>query len=144
MRALLVLLFSASPAMAWDAFLQGPICVLYHEFDTARIEVTHDPRETQSYSIEITRTDTAWEPASVFSIRFEGPSTLTISTDWHQLTPDNSTVSVSDSGFGNLLDGLELSHFAIAILGDQTLAMPLIGAASEVAKFRNCTARVET
>lgn len=144
MRAISITLLLASPAVAWDTSLQGEACVLGHDFGTARLEVTHDAHRSQPYVIEITRTDAPWVPADEFSIQFEGPNTLTISTDRHEMGPNNSAVSVADTGFGNVLDGLEFNHFAFAILGDQMLAMPLVGAAPKVVKFRNCTARVDT
>lgn len=140
----LTLLLLSAPAAAWEASVQGEICVLTHEFDTAQVAVTHDPRSALPYAIQITRTDTAWTPAAIFTIHFEGPDPLTISTDRYELNADRSSVSVADIGFGNVLNGLEFNHIASAILGEQVLVIPLAGAAPKVARFRACTTRVET
>ncbi len=140
----LTLLLLSTPAAAWETSAHGSICVLTHEFGGAHIAVTHDPRSTLPYAIQITRTDTTWTPAAIFAIRFEGPDPLTISTDRHELNADGSSVSVADIGFGNVLNGLEFNHIASAILGDQVLIIPLAGAAPKVALFRDCTTRVET
>ena len=142
MRTLVLFFLFTTPAAAWETSIQGPICVLSHEFDAAQVAVTHDPRSALPYAIQITRTGTTWTPAEIFAMRFEGPGRLTISTDRHQLTEDGSSVSVADTGFGNVLDGLEFNNVANAVLGDQVLAIPLAGAAPEVARFRDCTARV--
>ena len=144
MRALALTFLLATPAAAWEASIQGPICVLSHEFDAAQVAVTHDPRSALPYAIQITRTGTTWTPAEIFAMRFEGPGQVKITTDRHELTEDGSSVSVADTGFGNVLNGLEFNHIANAILGDQVLIIPLAGAAPEVARFRDCTARVGT
>lgn len=124
------------PAAAWEATSIPPVCLLTHETDNAEIVVSYDPRQSLPYGMRLARKDGNWVGGPVFAMRFDGPGRLTISTDQHSLSgPD---LTVSDSGFGNVLNGLEFNHVAIAILGEQSLVLPLAGAAPEVQKFRVC------
>lgn len=144
MRALAPFVIFATPAAAWEASIQGPVCVLSHDEESAQVVLTHDPSRALPYVIEVTRTETRWTPAEIFAIRFEGPGQLTISTNRHELTGNGTSLSVADTGFGNVLNGLEFNHFASAVLGDQVVIIPLAGAAPEVARFRDCASRVGT
>ncbi len=137
MRLALAFLLLASPALAWE-FTSSPICTLTHATGTAEVRVTYDARLPE-YAIEITRRDTPWSPGPVFAIRFDGPRGLTISTDRHGLGNGGQSLTVADSGFGNVLNGLEFNDTAIALLGGQTVTIPLEGAAPQVQKFRACT-----
>ena len=139
MRLAAALFLFASPALAWEASSTGPVCLLSHDTGEALVQVSHDPRNAMAYSIHLKYAQSAWSDAPLFAIRFEGPGALTISTDRHRLIDQKAGLVVSDSGFGNVLRGLEANHTALAILGDQTMAIPLDGAAPEVAKFRACT-----
>ena len=58
----------------------------------------------------------------------------------HALSDSNQTLNVADSGFGNVLDGLQFNATALAFTEAQTVTIPLEGAAPEVQKFRACTA----
>ena len=49
------------------------------------------------------------------------------------------TVTVTDTGFGNVLDGLELNDTATALIGTAQVAVPLSDAATAVRAFRTCT-----
>lgn len=142
MRLLTALLLLPLQAHAWEAYTDGPVCVLSNDTATHRTEVTHDPRRAKAYAMDITLTNSTWEAADSFAIRFDGPARLTITTNRHTFNGDQSTLSVADTGFGNVLDGLEFNHTANALLGDQTLVINLTGAAPEVRRFRDCTARV--
>lgn len=103
------------------------------------VTVTFDPA-TGTYAIHVTR-DLGWPEAPVFSIRFEGPRGLTISTTRHVIAPDDPRVlTVQDQGFGNLLNGLQDNHRAIAIIGDLEVPVALDGAAQVVQAFRACPA----
>lgn len=133
--AALLLVFTSSAA-AWE-FTPHPVCTLTHETAEARLAVTFDPTEAEPYAISITA-EQAWRNTDTFSIRFEGARGLTISTDRHRLSDDARTLSVSDRGFGNVLNGLEFNTSAIALAGDKALSFPLAGAAPEVRKFRDC------
>jgi hypothetical protein len=46
---------------------------------------------------------------------------------------------VTDSGFGNVLDGLQFNDTATAVTGAAELRIPLEGAAPAVEDFRACT-----
>ncbi len=130
----------SSPAVAWEASSSGAVCLLSHTTSEADVTVRHDPRQVQPYGLEIARTASQWEAAPTFAIRFDGPGRLTISTGRHRLSADRTALTVTDSGFGNVLAGIALNHFAIAVLGDQALVIPLTGAAPEVEKFHSCIA----
>ena len=141
MRLALAFALISTSATAWEASQVGPLCLLTHETETGAVRVSHDPRNALPYAIQLRRLNDTWDGAPVFSIRFEGPGQLTISTDRHRLANNNSEVIAADTGFGNVLLGLEANHTATAFLGDQHLAFPLAGAAPEVAKFRACAER---
>lgn len=125
-----------SPAFAWD-FSPAPICTLSHT-ETAQVEVTYDDRLPE-YAIHITRPD-GWVDAPVFSLRFEGPRGGIISTDRH--TIDGNTLTVRDTGFGNVLYGLQFNTRAVAVLGAQEVTIDLSGAADPVQAFRGCPAEL--
>ena len=76
----------------------------------------------------------------IFAIRFDGPRGLTISTDRHVILDDGATLTVTDRGFGNVLNGLEFNDTATALLGDRAVAFALDGAGPAVRAFRACTA----
>lgn len=138
MRYALVALMFAAPAQAWE-FTASPLCTLSHAMPGHSVTVVHDPRASEPYSIEISLA-AGWASHPLFAIRFDGPRSLTISTDRHRLSPDSRTLAVSDSGFGNVLNGLEFNETAVAQLGDTALTVSLAGAASEVRAFRACVA----
>ena len=135
-RALAILLLTTAPALAWEAS-SGEVCELTYDGDAAQVRVTYDPAIAE-YAIEITP-DQPWVPAPIFSMRFDGPRDLTISTTRHVLSGGGATLTVRDRGFGNVLDGLEFNETAIALLGGQMVAIPLDNAAPAVREFRSCT-----
>lgn len=139
-RALLALLLTASPTLAWEA-TSGRVCELQHDSQGASVLVTYDPASAE-YAIAVTSTR-GWENDRVFAMRFDGPRRNTITTDRHTLSEDGSTVTVTDSGFGNVLNGLEFNNIAVAVLGDQAVAVPLAGAAPAVQEFKACVAGIE-
>jgi len=134
---LLVVLFAA-PAAAWETRVENGLCVLSHVAEMHAVEVTYDPAGPL-YTIALTQ-DAPWADAPVFAIRFEGGRPLTISTDRHMLDLESRRLSVSDSGFGNVLDGLERNAQAIALTGESQITVDLEGAAPAVRDFRSCTA----
>lgn len=138
MRALACILF-ATQAGAWEAFRVGPVCYLSHETDAATVTVSHDATKPVPYAIELDRAG-GWQTGPVFAMRFDGLGPLTITTDRHTVT--DTTLTVTDSGFGNVLDGLAQNFVALATSGDTALVIPLEGAAPEVEKFRSCSANV--
>jgi hypothetical protein len=101
------------------------------------VVVTYDPRASE-YAIALRRA-APWPNAPVFEIRFEGERGFTISTTRHQLSEGGTVLTVTDRGFGNVLDGLQYNRTATAIAGSASLAVTLEGAAPEVEAFRDCT-----
>jgi hypothetical protein len=135
MRKILCLIMMSSPAAAWE-FTPGTPCLLSHDKGSARIELTFDPT-VPIYSITISQAASLPE-TDVFAMRFDGPAGLTISTDRLARAASGTSVTVTDSGFGNVLNGLQFNQTATAILGETTIRFPLTGAAEPVAAFRAC------
>lgn len=125
----------AAPVHAWT-FTPVPICTLSHDGAEAAVRVTHDPGLDEPYAIAVTRKAGAWPADPGFAIRFEGPRGLTIGTMRHRVAGD--TLTVTDRGFGNVLDGLEFNDRAVALSGDAAVAVDLAGAAGPVQAFRAC------
>ena len=138
MRILTALTLLVSPASAWD-FTPEPICTMWHTTASAEVVVTFDPGRSLPYTITVALNDTAWPALSPYGIRFDGPRGLTISTDRHAISEDQTTIIVSDTGFDNVLNGLEWNFVATPYLGNQAVAIPLADAAPVVQKFRDCT-----
>lgn len=139
MRTLLApILLLTSPASAWET-TTSPICTLTHETAEAHIRLTYDPSKPL-YTLAITQKSAPWQPTPWFAMRFIGPNDITISTPEHALSDNNQTLNVADSGFGNVLDGLQFNTTALAFSEAQSVAIPLEGAAPEVQKFRACAA----
>ena len=136
-RALIFLVMSSVPAQAWDAWVEDGLCVLEHEAPDVHLRLTYDP-SLPLYTIALKK-PLPWPEAPIFSIRFEGARGLTISTQRHQLAEDGRRLSVSDTGFGNVLDGLAQNESAVAIAGSDQISVDLDGALPAVAAFRSCT-----
>lgn len=134
MRQLLLLLLLTSPAHAWE-FTPTPICTLSHSEASARVTLTYD-HTTTLYTISVTAPQ-GWPTAPAFSIRFDGAAPNIISTQRHQ--SDGATLTVTDSGFGNVLDGLEFNATATAFTQTSAVTVSLDGAAGPVQQFRACT-----
>ncbi|MFY0692502.1 MAG: excinuclease ABC subunit B [Paracoccaceae bacterium] len=127
----------AAPAYAWEA-IPGPICTLAHDTSDASVRVTYDPRIPE-YAISLSRSGTPWPDGPVFAIRFDGPRPLTITTDRHVLSDGQTTLTVTDSGFTNVLNGLQFNTTATALIGETALPLSLEGATPAVEAFRACT-----
>ena len=134
-RLTLLLCLAGHPAAAWD-FTPGLPCRLSHDAAAAQVELTYDPTQPL-YTITLRRTE-PWPDAPVFSLRFDGPDPLTISTTRHVLSDGGRALTVTDTGFGNVLDGLQFNRTATALIGGEEIAVPLDGAADPVAAFRLC------
>jgi hypothetical protein len=132
----LILAAGLGPAHAWQAGVEGALCTLDHSGAEAEVRLTYDP-SLPEYTIAI-RVAEPWPEAAVFAMRFDGPQGRMISTGRHSLSGDGLTLSVSDRGFGNVLDGLEFNEVALAASGETVIAIDLEGAAPEVAAFRAC------
>lgn len=134
MRIFLVTLLLAAPVHAWE-FTAAPICTLTHSEPTADVQLTYDPRGPL-YAITLTGPD--WPPAGVFAIRFDGPRPLTITTNRQEI--NGPALTVTDRGFGNVLNGLEFNDTATALLGETASPISLADAAEPVRAFRACVA----
>lgn len=134
----IALALSGLPASAWD-FTPGPVCLLTHATAEAEVSLTFDPGVPE-YTITLRRPGRPFPAVPVFAMQFDGPRGLTISTTRHE-NPDGdpTQLRVTDSGFGNVLDGLQFNRTATALVGDQSVVFPLDGAAGPVADFRACT-----
>ena len=138
MRSLAFVLL-ATPATAWEASREGPVCLLTHKMENAEIRVSHDAANAVPYAIDL-KLEGGWQDGPIFAIRFDGPWPLTITTDQHALS--NETLTVTDTGFGNVLDGIARNHVALAFTGETALVVPLAGAAPEVEAFKSCAANI--
>jgi hypothetical protein len=135
----LLLALAATPAPAWEA-RAGEICELRHAEPQGSVRITYDPRVPE-YAITIRRAGETWPAGPVFAIGFDGARPLTITTGRHRLSEGGTALTVTDRGFGNVLDGLEFNETATARLGDLALPFALTGpapAAPAVAAFRRC------
>ena len=136
MRIMLaVFLLLSAPTSAWE-FTPGIPCVLTHQTDDAEIELTYDPT-VPIYTITIRR-ESVWQDGAVFSMQFDGPRGLEISTNRHGLSQDKRSLTVADRGFGNVLDGLQFNESTTATLGQITVTASLADAREPVAAFRLC------
>ena len=99
--------------------------------------MTYDPA-TGQYAIALTLASGTWGASPGFSIAFIGERSLRIGTDRHQLSNNGATLTVTDSGFGNVLDGLQFNNDFVAVTDATAMDVPLAGAAEPVAAFRAC------
>ncbi|WP_299143188.1 hypothetical protein [uncultured Tateyamaria sp.] len=123
----------ATPALAWE-FTPSPICTLTHAENASDVRVTYD-HSSRLYAISI-KAAGGWPAASAFSIRFDGPAPNVISTTRHQ--SDGQTLTVTDAGFGNVLNGLEFNTSATAFTQTAAVTVSLDGARAPVQAFRAC------
>jgi hypothetical protein len=136
MRLALTLALLATPLHAWE-FTPTPVCTLTHETPEADLRVTYDPARPEPYAIAITRS-APWPDGPSFAIRYDGLRPFTITTGRHRLSNGSRTLTVTDRGFDNLLDGLEFNATATALTNGLALPFPLAGAAEPVRAFRAC------
>ncbi len=134
MRIFIAFLLSALPASAWE-FTPNPICTLNHVEADVSVKLTYD-HSTRIYAIGVTQPD-GWPRGPIYSIRFEGQRPLTISTDRHQVA--GQTITATDTGFSNVLNGLEFNRVATAFTDTAAARFSLEGAAEPVRAFRACT-----
>lgn len=131
------LCLAAGPVRAWE-FTPTPVCTLRNDGPLS-VRVTFDPRLDEPYAITLT-SDAPWPVGAVFGLSFEGPRGLTITTGRHRLSDDRLSLTVTDRGFGNVLNGLEFNTAASAFVGDTDRRFALDGAAEPVRAFRSCIA----
>lgn len=136
LSALALGLLLSSPAAAWE-FSPLPVCTLTHDTGEVQLRITRDPALAEPYAIRITRA-LPWPEGPVLAIRYDGGRALVIQTTRHVLSDGGRSVTVTDRGFGNVLDGLEYNATATATLGDAAAVLSLDGAAPAVRAFRDC------
>ncbi|MEO1108730.1 MAG: hypothetical protein AAFX90_12475 [Pseudomonadota bacterium] len=136
MRTVLLSIILATPASAWEATV-GQICTLSHSTDQAEIFLTYDPSQPL-YTLTVTRKTEGWTQTPWFAMRFDGSRPIEIATPRHVLSDNAASLTVTDTGFGNVLDGLEYNQTAYAFTQDGLAEFPLDGAAPEVRIFRDC------
>jgi hypothetical protein len=134
MRTLLALAILTTPAQAWD-FTPTPVCTILNDTPELSIRVTYDPAQPEPYAITLTRPG-PWPVTDTFGLRFDGPVAMTIGTGRHQLSNGGRTLTVTDTGFGNVLDGLALNRIATALAGDIAVPVDQAGARPAVEAFR--------
>ena len=142
MRMILAFALGAAclPAAAWEARI-GLVCELTHREGPASVRITYDA-QSSDYAITVRTGGAPWPGGPIFVMRFDGPRPLTIQTDRHILTEGGAALTVTDRGFGNVLNGLQFNDTATAYLGDTALPFSLQGpapAAPAVEEFRRCT-----
>lgn len=130
MRLICLLTLLAGPALAWE-FSPTPICTL-RSAGPVDAKITFDGA---LYALHLTRAG-GWPDAPVFAIRFNGEVPLTITTTRHVI--DGITLTVTDRGFGNVLNGLQYNQTATALIGGLSVPLDLTGAAAPVEQFRAC------
>lgn len=136
MRALIAFVLLARPALAWD-FSATPVCTIFNDAPGLSVRVTYDPTQAEPYAITLTRPD-PWPVSETFGLGFTGPAAMTIGTSRHRLSEDGKTLIVTDTGFGNVLDGLAFNSAAAALAGDLAVPFDLAGARPAVEAFRAC------
>ncbi len=136
MRLAFTLILLASPAAAWE-FRATPICTLAETGDAGNLTVTYDA-SLPEYTITITLPDATWPDAPAFAMGFAGDRPINIQTDRHSRSADGRSLTVKDTGFGNVLNGLEFNMRVYASSGDMTIGFDLTGITPAIRDFRNC------
>jgi hypothetical protein len=137
MRLVLACLFLSTPAHSWEATI-GDICTLSHDTDAAHVLLTFDPGRPL-YTLTVKLKSRTWSVSPWFAMRFDGGNPIEIATARHILSQDRFELTASDTGFGNVLDGLEYNETALAFTQTQVVQLPLDGAAPKVRAFRECS-----
>jgi hypothetical protein len=126
----------ASPATAWE-FIETTVCTVSHAGDDVEVAVVFDP-SAALYTITLTLQQGTWPQSNAFRLRFDGPRALIIGTDRHSYSPDGRSLSVSDSGFDNVLDGIGLNQSMTALVADQSVSVATTDAKPAMDAFRAC------
>ncbi|MBZ8118562.1 hypothetical protein KUD11_07845 [Roseovarius sp. LXJ103] len=137
--AIIALLACTAPAHAWE-FTPGAPCLLTSPPGDVAMALTYDPT-TPRYTVSITAPE-PWPQSPLFVMRFDGPSARQIGTNRHTLSDDGRTLTVTDSGFGNVLDGMAEAGQVVALTGDVAVALSLSNVKAPLAAFRACEADI--
>jgi hypothetical protein len=125
-----LMLCLAHPAQAWE-FTPTPVCTLTDASSPTDLKSTYDG---ELYTLVLSNAE-GWPNNPIFSIRF-APLGPYISTSKHQI--EGSTLTVSDTGFGNVLNGLQINQTAQITLGDMVRDIDLKSARAPVGAFKRC------
>lgn len=136
MRLALILTLLPLPSLAWE-FTPDPICTLSHENLAAKIIITFDARLPE-YSLTVAPRGLGFPNAPSFTMTFEGGDEISIGTTNHVLSDSGRRLTVRDTGFGNVLDGLEFNNSATAQSGHIAYEFDLTNAPPAVQAFRAC------
>lgn len=136
MRLIALLCLFPLPALGWS-FSPDPICTLSHQTDAADITITYDANLPE-YALIIELRSVLWPVTPSFDMVFLGSNRLHIGTTQHQLSDDRTTLTVRDSGFGNVLDGLEFGAVGVARADRFMVQLDLDDAPAAVQAFRAC------
>lgn len=128
----------ALPAHAWE-FSPDPICTLTDSNDVGTLTVTYDA-SLPEYAITIALDVAEWPEGAVFAMGFAGANPINIQTDQHAVSPDRRSLTVTDRGFGNVLNGLEFNAVAAGFIGDFAVQFDLTGIGPAMTAFRGCPA----
>ncbi len=132
----LSLLGSSANIGAWT-FTPSPICTVEHQTELIELELTYN-HASGVYALKLTKPELTWDASRKFSMRFEGSKPIFISTTNHEFSSDMKSLIASDSGFGNVIDGLQFNTLAAAITDNERIFIPLTGAEPKIDAFRNC------
>ncbi|MEO1638413.1 MAG: excinuclease ABC subunit B [Pseudomonadota bacterium] len=138
MRLALPFLFLTTPAAVWE-FTPSPICTLTETTADGTLTVTYDA-SLPEYAIAITLAEGTWPRSLDFGMAFAGGNPVSIGTNRHQISSDGRTLTVTDRGFGNVLNGLEFNTRAYAMADEFTVGFPLEGIKPAITAFRDCPA----
>ncbi len=126
----------ASSAVAWE-FAETDVCTVTHDSTDMGVVLVFDPAASL-YTITLTQPQNTWATDDNFRLRFDGPRALIIGTDRHVYGDEGRSLSVSDSGFGNVLDGIALNESMTALVGDQSVSLSTADAGEAMQAFRAC------
>ncbi len=136
MKYILPLCLFPLPATAWD-FTPDPICTLTHQTQAAEIAITYTP-DLPEYALFITLRSGIWPNDPTFQMAFAGGQPGHIGTTRHSLSADGATLTVRDTGFSNVLDGIEFNTDLLATSGGHAITASTAGARDAVQAFRAC------
>lgn len=137
MRCFLLLTLLPLPATAWE-FSPTPLCTLSHAIADAAVVITYD-QSVPLYTLRLTRTDGTWAEGA-FTIEFIDGSPPQIGTVQQTISSDGKTLTVSDRGFGNVLDGLGTGRSARMTVAGTGPTFSLDDVDPALTAFRACPA----
>lgn len=137
MRIALIFAMMPLPSLAWE-FSPDPICTLTHSAPDADIVITYNV-DLPEYTLHIILRGGVWADTDTFQLIFGGGRGGAIGTTQQAISGDGTTLTVRDSGFGNVLDGLEFNRRMGVVTDAQMMFdVALDDAVPAVRAFRAC------